>query len=1182
MYTRTNARPRRAAVVVGLLLAALSLPGLAQQACNGNPMARINPAQQTNVAETTGGLPTVVTLNGTSSTPNQASFAWIQLSGPAVTLSSATAAAPTFSAPAVGPLGATLQFRLTLTCGTRTDTALASVTITDVATNAAPTAVALATPGAVDEGDLVTLDGTGSYDIDNSPPTSGLTYAWEQLGADGLPASGGVALSPGATSAVATFTAPNNAGSTGGSTLRFRLTVRDAAGLAGTAETQVTVRWVNDPPVASLSCPEVVDEGDAVLLDGSGSSDSDDGIASFAWAQDTGLPAVDLGAPEPLDDQAGFIAPSLGYNQLGSIQFSLTVTDATGDFDRATCSVFIRDVTAPVLVLPAPMTVEATSAAGAVATFTAHVQDAVEDESPYALPDSACAPPSGSTFPLGAGPSLATDVECSAADGNGNTATDRFAVTVRDSTPPSIDVPGSYAIEAAGPGGSIANYGAIATSDAVDGAGTADCTPATGTLFPVGTTPVECSTVDARGNAASAGFPVVVHDLTPPVFDAVADVTYEATSAAGALANYPVPGATDLVDGPVAVTCLPAPGGVFPLGITPVACSATDGSGNTAQAGFDVVVRDTTPPTLTLPASVTAEATSAAGAIVTFPSSALDLVDGALPVTCVPASGDVFPLGATQASCSATDTAGNTANGQFEVQVVDTTPPVIDPHADVGPIEATGPGGAQVFYGAPGTSDAVDGAGVATCEPASGTIFAIGATDVDCTASDAAGNAATPTRFQVTVHDTTAPEVTPPANVGPVEATGALTPVAHGTATATDAVGVVEQGSDAPAAFPVGTTTITWFARDAAGNTGQATSTVTVVDTTPPVIDPMADILGVEATGPQGAVVSYANPATTDLVDGAGTASCTPASGSTFALGTTPVSCTASDTRGNAAEPVTFQVGVVDTTAPVVTPPSNVVREATGPLTAVALGSAGASDAVGVTSTWNDAPAGYPLGTTTVTWYARDAAGNTGSATSTVTIVDTTPPAFAPYADVEATATAGSQAAVHFTLPTAVDLVDGPVAVSCSHASGAMFPAGTTTVTCTARDGRTPANQSSMSFRVFVNYAWTGFFRPIDNPPVVNTVKAGSAVPVKFSLGGDQGLAIFEAGYPRSGTINCTAANQDEVTETVTAGQSSLSYDADAGQYIYVWKTEKSWRGCRALQVKLRDGRSYYATFQFR
>ena len=66
------------------------------------------------------------------------------------------------------------------------------------------------------------------------------------------------------------------------------------------------------------------------------------------------------------------------------------------------------------------------------------------------------------------------------------------------------------------------------------------------------------------------------------------------------------------------------------------------------------------------------------------------------------------------------------------------------------------------------------------------------------------------------------------------EATGATTPVAIGTATATDAVGIASITSNAPASFPVGLTVVTWTAADTAGNTGTATQNVTVQDTTAP------------------------------------------------------------------------------------------------------------------------------------------------------------------------------------------------------------------------------------------------------------------------------------------------------------------------------------------------------------
>jgi hypothetical protein len=113
-------------------------------------------------------------------------------------------------------------------------------------------------------------------------------------------------------------------------------------------------------------------------------------------------------------------------------------------------------------------------------------------------------------------------------------------------------------------------------------------------------------------------------------------------------------------------------------------------------------------------------------------------------------------------------------------------------------------------------------------------------------------------------------------------------------------------------------------------------------------------------------------------------------------------------------------------------------------------------------------------------------------------------------------------------------------------------------------------------------YDFDGFFRPIDNDGV-NAAKAGRAIPVKFSLNGDQGSDIFESGYPKSIPITCNGEESEgQIEETVTAGDSSLNYDADADQYIYVWKTDESWMGCRRLEVKLKDGTSYFADFKFK
>ena len=118
-----------------------------------------------------------------------------------------------------------------------------------------------------------------------------------------------------------------------------------------------------------------------------------------------------------------------------------------------------------------------------------------------------------------------------------------------------------------------------------------------------------------------------------------------------------------------------------------------------------------------------------------------------------------------------------------------------------------------------------------------------------------------------------------------------------------------------------------------------------------------------------------------------------------------------------------------------------------------------------------------------------------------------------------------------------------------------------------------------------VVYDFAGFFPPIDNLPVLNTVKSGNAVPIKFSLNGNQGLDILETGYPKTQPISCSsAAPSAAIEETDTVGNSRLSYDASNDQYKYVWKTTKTWKGsCQQLIVKFKNNSSEHkANFKFK
>jgi hypothetical protein len=115
-------------------------------------------------------------------------------------------------------------------------------------------------------------------------------------------------------------------------------------------------------------------------------------------------------------------------------------------------------------------------------------------------------------------------------------------------------------------------------------------------------------------------------------------------------------------------------------------------------------------------------------------------------------------------------------------------------------------------------------------------------------------------------------------------------------------------------------------------------------------------------------------------------------------------------------------------------------------------------------------------------------------------------------------------------------------------------------------------------------YNFSGFFQPVDNTPTMNVAKAGSAIPVKFSLGGDQGLDVFRTGYPQVTTVSCsTSSPTDAIETTVTAGGSSLQYDSTADQYTYVWKTNSNWAGtCVQFNLGLNDGSTHTFLLQLK
>lgn len=222
-------------------------------------------------------------------------------------------------------------------------------------------------------------------------------------------------------------------------------------------------------------------------------------------------------------------------------------------------------------------------------------------------------------------------------------------------------------------------------------------------------------------------------------------------------------------------------------------------------------------------------------------------------------------------------------------------------------------------------------------------------------------------------------------------------------------------------------------------------------------------------------------------------------------------------------------------------------------------------------------------GETTITYFARDNAGNTEeSQTLTVRLDKTTPEATivspADGAEYRLDETIAADYACSDS-GSGVHSCVGPVPDG-SDMDTASVGHKTFTVEVTDRAG----NVASESHTYAVVYDFDGFFRPVANPDVLNRARAGRAIPVKFSLNGDQGVDVFADRYPKSRRIHCRlTAPRGKMRQTETAGRSGLSYDAVLDQYTYVWKTKRAWAGtCRRLVVKLNDGTVHRANFKFR
>ena len=510
------------------------------------------------------------------------------------------------------------------------------------------------------------------------------------------------------------------------------------------------------------------------------------------------------------------------------------------------------------------------------------------------------------------------------------------------------------------------------------------------------------------------------------------------------------------------------------------------------------------------------------------------------------------------------------------------------------------------------TAEASGDCGTLTASHSSGSFFSVGTTTV--TINSSSGESCS---FLVNVIDATPPTISCPATVQKdaggncnVEVTAEELGIPTSTGNQVTVEGARNDGLALDAPYPAGNTTITWTATDADNRTATCNQLVTVTgtDTTAPTITAPPNIQ--DGTGAAGAAcgrivgeTELGTPMFDDNCSSIRVARTGVPAGNFFPVGTTTITYTATDGSGNSAS-ATQTVTITENTPPIIFAPPNATYTCLSEVPAASPGQATGPDievsgvlvpgppsdncgtpVVTVNQTTNGSgSASSPL-IITRTYTATDAAGNSASAAQTITVIDPTPPTISCPANIVVYLplnSTGTSIAIDYPAVAASDNCSGSVNVVSNPASGSVFPVGTTTVTATATDAA--SNSTTCSFSVTVLYNFSGFFSPVNNLPTLNNVNAGRAIPVKFSLSGNKGMNIFALDNPVTVSLNCDSGNPGvDIIETVSAGTSTLNYDAASDRYNYVWATDAAWAGtCRQLRITLNDGTVHVANFRFR
>ena len=513
---------------------------------------------------------------------------------------------------------------------------------------------------------------------------------------------------------------------------------------------------------------------------------------------------VNLQTPTATDVSGvvSIISDAPEFFPIGETIVTWTATDVAGNESSIEQRVTIVDTTSPSLQIPADIEIEATSIdqniidlGEATVTDNGEIISITNDAPEF--------------FAVGN-----TEVIWSVIDSSGNVSSGNQTISIIDTTAPAITPTIDITLEAVSIDENIADLIVPSVYDIHD----ISITNNAPEFFPIGETIVTWTATDVAGNESSIEQRVTIVDTTSPSITVPDQKTVEATSLQNTLVEIGEAQADD-ISGISSLTSN-APES-FSLGTTLVTWTAVDNYDNTATYDQTITVVDTTAPSIFVPNDIFSEAVDPTlnyidvGQASSFDSTSTVSISNDMPIT--------FPFGSTIVTWTAVDDSGNVSTDTQTVTIVDTTVPEIFSPSDI-VVEATAPFVTDIQLGAAIADDIIEVNTVTNDAPDS---FSLGETTVTWTATDSSGNSATATQT-VSVVDTTSPTLTVPENII-VDSFTLEKLVVIGEAYAFDSVDALPiLTNDAPEAFPLGNTIVTWSVIDQFGNSTTLEQTVSV------------------------------------------------------------------------------------------------------------------------------------------------------------------------------------------------------------------------------------------------------------------------------------------------------------------------------------------------------------------